>query len=527
MGGAREGDSVLQQKYDAASETPQIIEHKIVTSKLGQTTNVLRLANSRQEFSQLVSTMILASVDFAGMALALALAILIRVHLLPSVISVFPPNVPSALFNQLWWVLAIGLLCMFYEGLYTMRLSFWRETRRLVRAATLAFLLTLAIVSLGKMSGEVSRTVLMLGYMVSVILLPMGRLAVKTLFARVGLGIQPVLILGAGKTGKIVANALLREKYLGYSVAGFLDDDSVKRVRGAQVKTMLFPVLGGFSDSEKVMEKTGIRHLIIAAPGMPGHELAALVNRLQQRAASVTVIPDLFGVPVMGVEADYSFDDQMLSFRIKNNLASRWNMLAKRTFDLIAGILILVAALPIMAIIAAAIKLDSAGPVFFSHRRIGRGGKEFECHKFRTMRPNNEEVLSTYLSSNPKARQEWDTFAKLRSRDPRATRVGQFLRRFSLDELPQIFNVLKGEMSLVGPRPYLQREFVKLESHAASILLSRPGITGLWQVSGRNEINFKGRLDLESWYVRNWSLWLDITLLVRTVGVVLARRGAY
>lgn len=202
-------------------------------------------------------------------------------------------------------------------------------------------------------------------------------------------------------------------------------------------------------------------------------------------------------------------------------------MLAKRTFDLIAGILILVAALPIMAIIAAAIKLDSAGPVFFSHRRIGRGGKEFECHKFRTMRPNNEEVLSTYLSSNPKARQEWDTFAKLRSRDPRATRVGQFLRRFSLDELPQIFNVLKGEMSLVGPRPYLQREFVKLESHAASILLSRPGITGLWQVSGRNEINFKGRLDLESWYVRNWSLWLDITLLVRTVGVVLARRGAY
>jgi undecaprenyl-phosphate galactose phosphotransferase len=423
-------------------------------------------------------------------------------------------------------MIGIGLLSLFYEGLYTKRLPVWRETKRLVRAATLAFFLMLGIVYLDKLSGEVSRTVLVLGYLASLILLPLGRLAGKTALVKTGLWDKPILILGAGKTGELVAGALLREKLMGYRIAGFLDDDPAKRARGVQVNGISFPVIGSFRDSNRVIAQNGIRHLIIAAPGMQAHKLVTLVNSLQRQAASVMVIPDLFGMPVMSAEADYFFDEQVLSFRIRNNLASVWNMLAKRAFDLVVGGFVLIAVLPLLAAIALAVKLDSPGPVIFAHRRIGRGRKEFECYKFRTMVVKAHQVLDELLRNNSALREEWEQDFKLKN-DPRVTRVGRFLRRTSLDELPQIFNVLKGEMSLVGPRPIVQKEIPRFGLFTKDYFIVRPGITGLWQVSGRNDMDYPERVQLESWYVRNWSLWLDITLLIRTVGVVLARRGAY
>ncbi|MCL6472476.1 MAG: undecaprenyl-phosphate galactose phosphotransferase WbaP [Firmicutes bacterium] len=487
----------------------------------------LPLAGGRQSMAQIPAVVVLASIDLAILTLALSLAFLIRLNVLPLVTPIFPMAVPPTLFSWLWALLIIGIFCLAYEGLYTKRLHFWQEAKQLVKSMTLVFIILLALVSLGKLSGEVSRTVLVLTYLISVILLPLGRFLGKSVLTRAGIGIQPVLILGAGDTGRLVANSLLRERYLGYRIIGFLDEDRANIARNVPVNGTLFPVLGSFRDSDRLMRETGVRNLIVAVPDMPSRDLVGLVNRLQRSAASVTVIPDLFDLPVLGVEADYSFDDRMLSFRIRNNLANPLNILAKRLFDLVVGSLILVVALPLMTLIAIAIKLDSPGPVFFSHRRIGRGGREFRCYKFRTMYQNNDEILRKYLEDNPQARYEWERFAKLRGYDPRVTRVGRLLRKFSLDELPQIFNVLKGDMSLVGPRPYLLREAAKLGRSASSILLARPGITGLWQVSGRNNIDFEGRLKLESWYVRNWSLWLDISLLVRTVGVVLARRGAY
>jgi len=455
------------------------------------------------------------------------LAFLIRVYILAAIFPVFPPGVPPALTDQFWWVLGIGLLCLASEGLYTRRLPFWREVKRVVKAVTLAFLLVLAAVSLGKKSGEFSRTVIVLSYILWLFLLPLIRWTTKGLLLRLGLWERPVLILGAGKTGELIAAALLREKYLGYRVAGFLDDDVAKRAWGVWVNGVHFPVLGGFRDSERAMARTGVRHLIVAVPGMEPKALVKLVNRIQRQAAWVSVIPDLFGVPVMDAEIDYFFDEQTLALRIRNNLASPWNMAVKRLFDLVLSTIVLIFTSPLMAVIALTVKFDSPGPVIFSHRRIGRGGREFRCYKFRTMYKNNEEILRKYLEANAEAKDEWEQYAKLKGYDPRVTRTGRLLRKFSLDELPQIFNVLKGEMSLVGPRPYLPRERLQMNNFGETILLARPGITGLWQVSGRNEIDFEGRLRLESWYVRNWSLWLDIVLLIRTAGVVLARRGAY
>ncbi|MFZ5649824.1 MAG: undecaprenyl-phosphate galactose phosphotransferase WbaP, partial [Bacillota bacterium] len=469
----------------------------------------------------------LVATDLLALTVAVAAAIWVRITVLPAFFEAFPPRLPAEIVSHIWWIGLVFVGAFAWQGLYSRRLPFWREFESVVKACTLAFLIILAVVSLGKMSGQVSRTLLTLVWLFALAAVPAARYAGKNLLARAGLWRRRVLILGAAKTGELVADALGREPFLGYQVVGFLDDDPRKRHRtftgpfGRRAR-----VLGGFADAERVMARTGVRTMVVAAPGLPGPKLVSLVNRLQRHAEKVLVVPDLFGLPVVGVEADYFFDEQALVLRVRNNLASPWNMFIKRLFDLAAGGLILALLLPLMALIALAVKCDSPGPVIFAHRRIGRGGREFKCYKFRTMVVNAEAVLQELLSKDPALRAEWERDFKLKN-DPRITRVGRFLRRTGLDELPQIFNVLKGEMSLVGPRPIVKKEVLRFGPYIDDFYLVRPGITGLWQVSGRNDIDYPERVRLESWYVRNWSLWLDITILIRTVGVVLARRGAY
>lgn len=482
---------------------------------------------NRDTIYRLAAAVAMVLVDVASLTTAMLLAFHIRVDLLAVVSGIFPPGVPPGIAEKSLWVLVPGLLCLAYEGLYTRRLPFWRETKRVVKALTLAFLLVLAAITLTKSGSEFSRTILVMSYLLALLLVPLGRYLCKTGLARTRLWQEPVLIMGAGKTGELVAQAMLKDHYPGYRVFGFLDDDPVKQKRGMRVKGTMLSVLGGFDDAAAIIHARGIRNVIIAAPGLPGAETVNLVNKLQSYARSVTVVADLFGIPVMGGELEYFFDEQVVGVRNHNNLASPVNIAAKRFFDMIVGMIIFITMLPVMALIALAIKLDSPGPAIFSGKRLGRRGSTFKCYKFRTMFVDNDRILEEYLTANPEAQEEWNTYAKLRGYDPRVTRVGSFLRKTSLDELPQLLNVLKGEMSLVGPRPYLPREKSQMEGFKDTILVAYPGITGLWQVNGRNEIDFNGRLRLESWYVRNWSLWLDISILFRTICVVLRRNGAY
>jgi Undecaprenyl-phosphate galactose phosphotransferase WbaP len=489
--------------------------------------NIPYPVTSNNTLYKCISTIVLILVDFLGLTAALFLAYSIRLQVLSCLITIFPPVPPLIVEHKLWWVLGFCFLCLIFEGLYTRRMSFWREAKSIVKALSLAFLLIFAAVALAKAGDEISRTTLVLCYVLAIILIPAGRYLSKVFLSKIHLWQEPLLVLGAGKTGKLVAKALVTDAHLGYRIFAFLDDDPGKQARGIQVNGYNIPVIGGFKDAIEVIHNNGIGNVIIAAPGLPGTKVVRLVNELQQHATSVMVIPDLFGIPVLGGEVDYFFDEQIVGFRSRNNLANPINIAAKRAFDLVIGFFILLIILPVMVVISISIKLDSPGPTIFAGNRIGRGGKEFICYKFRTMYENNDEILNNYLKNHPEAAKEWKRFAKLKGEDPRVTRVGRFLRRSSLDELPQIINVLKGEMSLVGPRPYLPREKIRMDDYITSILTSRPGITGLWQVSGRNEIDFNGRLRLEAWYVRNWSLWLDITLLFRTISVVLKREGAY
>lgn len=166
------------------------------------------------------------------------------------------------------------------------------------------------------------------------------------------------------------------------------------------------------------------------------------------------------------------------------------------------------------------------GPAIYGHERIGNGGRPFKCLKFRSMVVNSKEVLEQLLNTDPAARKEWDATFKLKD-DPRITDIGKFLRKTSLDELPQLFNVLKGEMSLVGPRPIITAELERYSDEVDYYLLSKPGMTGLWQVSGRSDVDYETRVYLDAWYVKNWSMWNDIAILFKTISVVLRKDGAY
>ena len=338
-----------------------------------------------------------------------------------------------------------------------------------------------------------------------------------------GLLKRKVLILGAGKTGELIFNALKRDKNLGLNVVGFLDDDPEKignRIGGIKIHA-------GVDKAQKYIGRCGIQDVVIAMPGCEKEKFISLINNLQHKARNILLIPDLFGITVLGTNLQHFFQEQIIGLEVKNNLAQPANILMKKLFDLIVSCVFLIVLSIPMIIIAILIKINSKGPAIFSQERRGKNDKPFRCYKFRTMYNDAEPRLNGLLETSDKARDEWNQHWKLKN-DPRITKTGRFLRQTSLDELPQIFNVLKGNMSLVGPRPVTKREITEYyKEHAGLCFCVPPGITGLWQVSGRSNTGYEYRIALDSWYVRNWNLWLDIVILLRTIKEVFRKEGAY
>jgi exopolysaccharide production protein ExoY len=198
----------------------------------------------------------------------------------------------------------------------------------------------------------------------------------------------------------------------------------------------------------------------------------------------------------------------------------------KRIFDVLVASITLIAALPLFLCVYVALKFTDPGPVFYQHTRVGRGGRRFPCLKFRSMAINSDQVLKALLEADPKRREEWQRTQKLVN-DPRITTIGRFLRQSSLDELPQLINVVRGDMSLVGPRPIVPAEMPRYGDKLGLYLQARPGITGIWQISGRNDCEYRRRIEMDANYVRHWSFSSDFSILLRTFAAVLARRGSY
>ncbi len=466
--------------------------------------------------------------DGLAIAISLLMAYITRIYALPKLLpSHFKPELLTDTIQNIWWLPLVLVACMAYEDLYQKRLPFWREVEKTLKACTLALIFSISLLYLAKISGEISRTLIMITWLLTIILIPLLRYYGKLLLIKLNIWNKSVFILGAGKTGELILKAFTRERIMGYEIVGFLDDNEKLSEIKHPLSDCVIPILGTFEEAERIISSYKVSEVIVAAPGMPAKQLVELTNRLQPMVSNIMLVPDLFGLSMNGIEVEYFFDEQTLLLNIKNQLKSSSNRFIKRSFDIVIGSFALMLCIPILILLAFAIKINSSGPALFTQERLGQQGEIFTCYKFRTMYTGGDKILKSFLRSNDKAKKEWETFNKLKEYDPRLTKVGMWLRRFSLDELPQLTNVILGDMSLVGPRPYLPRERKRMLNWAHDIHIAKPGITGLWQVSGRNEVEFEGRLKLDTWYVRNWSLWLDIILLLKTLRVVLKREGAY
>ncbi len=307
---------------------------------------------------------------------------------------------------------------------------------------------------------------------------------------------------------------------LGLEVAGFVnvDANSPALVLGGQHLLAL-------SELEALATEPGIQWVIAlehAQSLQREHWLRALS---QWGAQDISVIPAMRGVPLYGTEMSHFFSHEVALLRVRNRLL-RWPArLTKRVFDTGVATLLLLLLSPLLLGLAWALRRDG-GEALFRHQRVGRKGRIFACYKFRSMQVDAQARLQELLAQHPELKAEWEREHKLKD-DPRISKLGAFLRRNSLDELPQLINVVRGEMSLVGPRPVVQEELGRYGLEAGYYLMVRPGITGLWQVSGRNDLDYDTRVYLDAWYVKNWSLWYDLVILFKTIKVVLQRRGAY
>jgi len=306
------------------------------------------------------------------------------------------------------------------------------------------------------------------------------------------------------------------------SIAPASERPSFYLPRGKFAEVEGIPIVGDLGLAPHFAKKLKIPYAVLAMPGVDSKRQLEIVERVGGQFSHLLVIPDLFGFATLGVPARSI--GGILGVEVKQQLLLPWPRLLKRAIDVTAVGLGGLVVLPFLLLIALLVKIDSKGPIFYWQARLGRDGQYFKAAKFRTMHGDGEARLKAILDADPALKAEYDTYHKLR-KDPRVTRVGRILRKFSLDEFPQLWNVIKGDMSLVGPRPYIERELPEMGGQEKIILRATPGMTGMWQVSDRNAASFAWRVQVDVHYVRNWSPWLDMYILAKTVGVVLKGSG--
>ncbi len=435
---------------------------------------------------------------------------------------------PMSLSSQIqtgfiFFAAATIILIFTFEKLYIKRYSFWEETRRLFKGLSLAFILMVMVDMIPGTFRQFSRMIIMIAWLTSFFLFPLFRLFIKKMFRKTGLWRKNVLILGTNPTAQRVAKEIIKNDTLCYEVAGFLSEH--QRPMGQPLFEGI-KVVGRLEQlSRELCRALNVKDIFIALPDFPHKELIRIAKMCEGMAETIKIVPDISTLYTLGAELENVGD--IISVSVTRNLAKPWNILVKYTYELILASLAFLLFVPVFMIVALAIRLDSPGPILFKQSRLGKKNKSFIIYKFRSMFIDNEHRLSLYFQTHPEARTEWSRFRKLKHCDPRVTRVGRFIRTRSLDELPQLLNIIKGDMSLVGPRPYLLPEQEQVGDMSTFISSVRPGMTGFWQIRGRNSLSFDERVFMDDFYIRNWSLWLDIVILLKTIKVILKREGAF
>lgn len=454
-----------------------------------------------------VNTLVLATGDALGFLLAVLFAGVLRSWIYGA------PLVPSWIWMVLvgWWVMASTARLLPSWGM-----GIVEELRRIIIVLCLIYAGAAVVLFLTKQPTIASRFTLSVAFACSILLVPTFRTFSKRFLLHIGEWGLPAVVYGGGGTTAQVINALREEPGLGYMPVGVFEDDP--ELWGDYIEGV--PVRGSTAQQSSEAPVA-----ILAVPDIPREQVAELLEGPLAHYRHVVIIPDLIEIPTLWVRSRNVAG--FLGLEINCNLQDPLSQSLKRGLDLCAVLLFLPVWLPLCGLIAFAISIQDGESPLFLQRRVGRHGRRFTAFKFRTMVPDAERILLHNLREDPALRIEWETNRKLRN-DPRITRLGSFLRKSSLDELPQLFNVLRGEMSLVGPRPLPAYHHDELPPRIRQLRTRvRPGMTGLWQVSGRSDAGNEGIERWDSFYVRNWSVWLDLVILVRTVRVVLRGSGAY
>ena len=329
----------------------------------------------------------------------------------------------------------------------------------------------------------------------------------------------PAVIFGAGVTGRLMVDRMLKSKRVGYEPVLILDNNIKHGDFYRDIPIIHDTLLG-----PELARRFNIKMAIVAMPNLEEEEMTRMINNSVSAFRYNVLIPDFFSTSNIWM-AVRDFDG-ILGLATSHKLKMQWNLAIKRLWELFLVCAGGVFLLPFMLLIALLVKLTSPGPILYGHTRLGLNGKHFKAYKFRSMIKDADEKLKNILDADPRLREEWEASHKLKD-DPRITNIGKLLRRTSFDELPQLINILKGEMSLVGPRPVTDPEIEKYGENARRILTVKPGLTGLWQVSGRSDTDYSERVSYDLYYLQSWSVWLDFWILYRTPGQIIRGRGAY
>lgn len=416
--------------------------------------------------------------------------------------------------------IVIGLIVIFVlRGLYNIRLtgSWFRQAWTIINAATLGLTLYIAYYFVFQAASP-SRLLVPFVWATVIVVLCIGRLIVSGIMSilyRLGLGETRMLIVGSGRLGKMVMQHITANPSLGYSIVGFLHDTSE-----APSDFGRFKMLGTLGDLGMVIRSMQIDEVIIALPSHLNQHAIRSVKMCERLGTSFKLIPDLYEMSLSRIDMETIEGIPLIG--IKQVSLNSVQRLITRSVDVLISILVLVIGSPLWLLIALLVKLSSPGPIIYRQERIGFKGRPFITYKFRSMYQDADQRLALLLAQN----EAQGPLFKMRE-DPRKTLIGHFLRRTSLDEIPQLFNILKGDMSLVGPRPPLRREVEQYEEWQKGRLEMKPGLTGLWQVRGRSDISFDEGVLMDLYYIENWSLRLYFQILFRTIPAVLFSRGAY
>lgn len=436
--------------------------------------------------NKIVSILILVISDIFTIFFSIILAVTFR-----QILNIFIETAPSIDYSYIGFIsiYVTLILVLAYFGLYSRRFDFWHESRLILKSCFFSFILLLAGLMLGQNIQYYSRSTLILIFSLSAICLPISKIFIKKFLYNIGIWKKSAKVISDNELFK---SELFENYYLGY------------------VKS---------SDTHH-------RVLFIDSTNLSRDTLNRIIENNIKHSREIIFIPILRDYDFSNSNIYNLFNSRVNIFTLNNELLSKINIFIKGSIDYIIVLLSSIFWIPIFLVIALLIKKeDPKGKVLFTQKRLGKNGKEFNCYKFRSM-CSDQSFMQKWLQDNPEEKRYYEKYHKYIN-DPRITKIGKFLRRTSLDEIPQLINVLKGDMSLVGPRPYMINEKNDIGQKASLILEVKPGITGLWQVSGRSDVCFEERVGIDIWYIKNWSLWNDLVILIKTLEIVFQKKGAY